>query len=142
VSGNCLRGVGLVDATNATYSQAAGQTAAYQINGGQTRNSNTSAVTGALPGVTFTLVAAQAAGAPSVNIAVGIDTAAVTRSVQAFVSAFNDLADAIDRATRYDPRTYRRPVLPGDNAVVNFAVTTRNLVSNPAAGATGAYRTP
>jgi flagellar hook-associated protein 2 len=98
-------------------------------------------VTGAQPGVTLTLVSAQPTGAPSVGITVGLDTVAVAKNVQTFVSAFNNLMDAVDRATRYNPTTKKSSPLTGDNSVLNFTATTRKLVSSPAAGATGAYRT-
>jgi flagellar hook-associated protein 2 len=140
VTGNFLQATGLVDATNTSFAQSVGQTAAYQLNGGPTQYSNTNVVTAALPGITLNLLAAQTAGSAPITITVGTDTATVTKNVQAFVTAYNDLADAMERATRYDPTKRQSSPLTGDNGILTMAATTRRLITSPVAGATGQYR--
>jgi flagellar hook-associated protein 2 len=97
-------------------------------------------VTGALPGITLNLLAAQPAGSAPVSISVNTDTATATKNVQAFVNAYNDLAEAIDRATRYDPTRRQSSPLTGDNSILALGATTQRLITSPAAGAAGQYR--
>jgi flagellar hook-associated protein 2 len=140
LTGNFLQGVGLVDATNTAVNQSVGQSAAFQLNGGPTRYSNSNTVTAALPGVTLNLLAGQPTGSAPVTITIGADTAAASKTVQAFVTAYNDLVDAVAAATKFDPLARKAAALTGDSAILGLAATTRRLATAPRPG-TGMYRT-
>jgi flagellar hook-associated protein 2 len=141
VTGNFLQAVGMVDASNTAFSQSVGQNAAYQLNGGPTLYSSSNTVTAALPGVNLNLVSAQPAGSPPVTITIGADTASTVKNLQAFATAYNDLAEAIDRATRYDPATRQPSPLTGDASILRLLANARNVITGPASKPVGQYRT-
>jgi flagellar hook-associated protein 2 len=141
VTGNFLQAVGMLDATNTSFSQSVGQNAAYQLNGGPTLYSSSNTVTAAAPGVTLNLLSAQPAGSPPVTITIGADTATAIKNLQAFANAYNDLAEAIDHATRYDAGRRQPSPLTGDATILGLAANARSVITGPASKPVGQYRT-
>lgn len=87
------------------------QNAEMKIDGiAVSKASNT--VTDAIKGVTLNLAQTNA-GAP-VKVGLDKDAAAVTKSVTAFVDAYNTLATAVNRQTAYNAATKTGAVLNGD----------------------------
>ena len=114
--------------------QSLGKTAQFQINGGAWQYSNSNTVTNALPGVSISL-----AGAGSTTLTVSQDTQSTVKNVQAFISSFNNLVDAIDKDTAYDATNKRASVLTGDSGVTDFANQLRGMLVNPVSGLAGQY---
>jgi flagellar hook-associated protein 2 len=131
--------IGLLQALGLSASnEQVGQTAEYQItqNGvtGPTLNSNSNTITGSVPGVTLTLT-----GQGSTTITVSQDTQTAVNNVQTFVTAFNGLVDAIDKATAYDSTNKQGSVLTGDSTIQNLESQLRTMVSSAAPGMSGQY---
>lgn len=77
--------------------------------------SESNTITGAIDGVTITVVAA-APGEPA-TLGVVEDVGAARAKIDAFVSKYNDLVDTFDRLTSYDPETKAAGALLGDSAL-------------------------
>jgi len=77
-----------------------------------------------------------------VTITIGADTAAASKTVQAFVTAYNDLVDAVAAATKYDPLARKAAALTGDSAIRGLAATTRRLATARRSGAGMYARSP
>jgi flagellar hook-associated protein 2 len=116
--------------------QSLGKTAQFQINGGAWQYSNSNTVTNTLPGVAITL-----AGPGSTNLSVSQDASTTINNVQSFVSAFNDLMDAIDADTAYDSANNKAAVLTGDSGIEGFQNQMRNMLANAVPGLSGQYTT-
>ncbi len=89
-----------------------------------TRSSNT--VTDLIGGVTLTL---QNAG--TVTVKVARDTAAVTKSIQSFVDAYNSLRGTLD--------TQSKGNLQGDSTLLSITSNILNVINTPPTGLTGSY---
>lgn len=89
-----------------------------------TRSSNT--VTDLIGGVTLNL---QNAG--TVTVTVARDTAAVAKSVQSFVDAYNALRSTLDTQSNGD--------LQGDSTVRSITSNILNVINTPPSGVTGSY---
>ncbi len=103
--------LGATGQTNASQTLQAAQDAQLSIDGlAITRTTNT--ITDALPGVTFSLK--QADPAVTVNMTIGVDTAALQANVQSFVDAYNGLQTLINDQFKFDANTGVGGVLAGD----------------------------
>ncbi len=116
-AGTGLSGLTYGTGNTAHYTQTiAARDAAFSISGiPYTSPSNT--VTGALSGVTLTLVGTTAAGTgPGSTAALTIapDTATITSNVSAFVDAYNTMVKAIGKLSSFDPTTNTAGPMLGD----------------------------
>jgi len=89
--------------------------AQFTVNG-LALTSASNSVTTAINGVTLNLTQAPAAGATSLQaqVTVGTDPAAITSSVNSFISAYNSLITLTNNLTNYDASTNTASVLTGD----------------------------
>ena len=97
-------------------------------------SSTSNTFTDTIPGMTFTVVKESAA---PVEINAASDTAAMTKSVQAFVDAYNALNSLIAENTKYDAGNKQATLLQGDSSAIGIQNMLRNLVGSVTTG--GAY---
>jgi flagellar hook-associated protein 2 len=116
--------------------QSLGKTAQFQINGGAWQYSNSNTVSNTLPGVSIKL-----SGSGSTSLSVSQDSQSTITNVQSFVSAFNDLVDAIDQDTAYDAANKKASVLTGDSGMTSFGNQLRSMLTNSVSGLSGQYNT-
>jgi flagellar hook-associated protein 2 len=128
--------VGLVeDAAKAK----AGRDAQYQVDGGAVQTSASNVVTGAVPGLTLTL---KSAGASTLTVgAPGVDRAAITAKVKAFVDQYDSTTDFIrsklEEEAVKDPQTdadRAKGVLRGDAMLQGVLASLRTAISDPVPG--------
>lgn len=119
---------------NLTQSQAA-QDAQITVSG-IAMTSATNQVSGVIENVTLDLTKA---GTGTLNITVGYDTAQMRKSVDQFVSAWNDLNRGLADQTRFDPTAKTAGPLQGNNTVLSMQRQLRNTLQ-AAMGGTGLTR--
>lgn len=112
------------------------QNANFKLDGvAVTKTTNT--VTDAIQGVTLNLTKTNT-GTPT-SITVAQDTAAVTKAVNDFVSAYNTITQTLASATAYDPATKKAALFNGDTSVSIIQNQIRNVLSAPVAGGGSAF---
>jgi flagellar hook-associated protein 2 len=94
-------GAALKLASGTTNAQKIGDTAQVTVDG-RSITSISNSVTSALDGVTLNLVKLSPLGMPP-TLTVGVDQAAVTTALNAFITSFNSLADTLDKLTATTP---------------------------------------
>ncbi|MDQ6970047.1 MAG: flagellar filament capping protein FliD [Mariprofundus sp.] len=122
--------MGATGQTNALQTLQAAQDAQVSIDGlAITRSTNT--ITDALSGVTLSLK--QADPAVTVNMTIGVDTAALQANVQSFVDAYNGLQTLINDQFKFDANTGVGGVLAGDPLLttIQSALSTRIMQTVP-----------
>lgn len=112
-----------------------GQNAKASINGIAVESA-TNTFTDTIPGLSFT--ASQVTTAP-VDVSVSADTAAMKKSVQDFVTAYNALNDLLSASTKYDDATKKAGALQGDSTTVGLQNALRSMMGATAVGA-GAFQ--
>lgn len=119
--------------------QQLGQNAVYSLDGGATWQYSTSnTISDAIPGVTLTLT--RTTSSPY-SFTVEPDADAAVSAVKRFVEQFNSVLSFIAEKTAYDASTKTAGTLLGDSAVRAVESTLRRLVTSPAIGVSGRYRT-
>lgn len=93
-----------------------------------TKSSNT--VTDAIQGVTLNLAKA---GSSQVSVVTDKDT--ITKNVQAFVTAYNNMVSFVKNSTAYNPTTQSGAVFAGDSTVRNVQQSLRNIFTSAVSGA-------
>ncbi len=91
---------------------------------------------GVLDGLTLTL--SQTTTTP-VDVTVAADTAAIQKSIETFVSAYNDVANYIRDQTKYNPDTKVGGTLQGDRLVGSLQAQLRAIV-NEGSSASGTFQ--
>lgn len=119
---------------NMNATQAA-QNAAATVNGVAV-SSQTNVFKDVLPGVSLT--AAQVT-TQSVGVTVARDTAAITKNLQDFASAYNALNATLADATKYDAETGQAGPLQGDSVTNALTSALRRLVSSTMGGTGSTY---
>nr|WP_267877709.1 flagellar filament capping protein FliD [Duganella guangzhouensis] len=119
---------------NLSQKSAAADTKAT-VNGIAVTSSSTS-ISGAVTGVTFT---ALKAGSTSVTVAK--DTTTLTSSINAFVSAYNDLNTQLSALGAYDADTKTSGPLLGDSTLRNLQSSIRSTLSSTITGLTSSSLT-
>ena len=114
---------------NLTQTQAAQD--AELVVSGLTVTSASNKVTDVIENVTLDL---RRAGPGAVNIDVSSDTDKVRKSVEKFVTAWNDLNKTIADLTRYDPATKAAGTLQGNNSVTTIQRQVRALMQGSVEG--------
>lgn len=114
----------------------AGVNAAATING-LSINSASNTLSNVISGMTLTL--SKVTSAP-IQISVAQDTAAVTQSVQTFVSSYNALASLLNTDLKYDASTSTAGPLQADSAAVTLQRQLRAMIGSPTT-APGAFST-
>lgn len=99
----------------------------YAVNANATVNgvpvtSATNAFANTVAGVTFTALQVTTG---DVAITVSKDNSAVKKNIEAFVSAYNAINQALNEVTKYDPSTKTAGLLQGDSAAVTLQNTLR-----------------
>lgn len=109
-SGNLLSSLNLT----ASASHQLGQSAKYEVNGGPAQYSLTNTVNNLVPGVNVTL---QNTTTAPITATVEQDSSVGTKAMQGFVTAYNALADLIQKDTAYDTNTKIAGIFLGDSTV-------------------------
>lgn len=112
-----------------------GQNAKASINGIAVESA-TNTFTDTIPGLSFT--ASQVTTAP-VDVTLSPDTAAMKKSIQDFVTAYNAVNDLLSASTKYDDASKKAGALQGDSTTVGLQNALRTVMSATAAGA-GAFQ--
>jgi flagellar hook-associated protein 2 len=108
-----------------------GQNAKASINGIAVESA-TNTFTDTIPGLSFT--ASQVTTAP-VDVSVSADAAAMKKSVQDFVTAYNAINDLLSASTKYDDATKKAGALQGDSTTVGLQNALRSMMGATATGA-------
>lgn len=74
-----------------------------------------------------------------VEVAVRLDTAAMRKSLQDFVAAYNAINDLLGTATKYDSETKTAGILQGDSSALGLQSMFRNMVISAKSGE-GTYK--
>lgn len=107
-----------------------GANANLKVNGiSVTKNSNT--ISDVIPGVTLTL--SKVTTSP-ITMTVAQDTAAISKSVNDFVTAFNALNKTLKDVSSYDAAAKKGAVLQGNATVRNLQAQLRGVLNTPGAG--------
>ncbi len=115
------------------YTQiVAAQDAIVNIAGAQTKTGS-NVIDGAIDGVTLTLFKETEAGA-TVPLSVGYDSAAVTKKIESFVTAYNALASQIGKLRNYNAETKVAGPMIGDSMLAGIEAELRRTLSTPVAG--------
>jgi flagellar hook-associated protein 2 len=109
---------------NLTQTQAP-QTAQFTL-GGLALTSQKNRVEGALDGVTLDL---KKEGGPAVDLSVVSDGDAIRKSVDAFVTAYNNVNKLIEDQTKYDTTSKKAGTLQGDRTVTSLQQQMRDLLT-------------
>ena len=96
-------------------------------------------ITDLVQGVTLNLNQQSASGV-STMLTVANDSSSVQSSVQAFVSAYNDLSKTLADLTAYDPKTKQAAILEGDSSVRTIQTQLRSLLNSNITGLDGKYK--
>jgi flagellar hook-associated protein 2 len=117
--------------TNLTQTQAAAD-ANFALNGFPATSSN-NVVSGAITGVTLTLLQASAAGTPT-TLSISPDTTAAQTSIGTFVTALNGVLTSIQTLTGYDPSTQTAGPLNGNATLESFQNQLENILNTVTTG--------
>lgn len=109
------------------------QDAEFTIDGFTFRRSKNQ-VSDAIPGVTFTLLSADASNPKTATITLTRDTEAVKKNVQGFIDAYNALVDFIKQNASFDKETLETGVLFGDTTVSLVRDSILQRIMNPVDG--------
>lgn len=109
------------------------QDAEFTIDGFSFRRSKNQ-VSDAIPGVTFTLLSADAVNPKTATITLTRDTEAVKKNVQGFVDAYNALVDFIKQSASFNKETLETGILFGDTTVSLVRDSILQRIVNPVAG--------
>lgn len=121
-----------VSSSAASFTTAAGIDAQLTVDGVPV-DSSTNTVTGAIPGVTLSLGAADA-NTP-VLVSVQPDTAAASQAIQNFVDAYNAVIGSINSEFTVNSSTGSEGVLGGDSMLRSLQSSLLSMVSTAASGA-------
>jgi flagellar hook-associated protein 2 len=117
--------------TNLTQTQAAAD-AHFTLNGFPATSSN-NVVSGAITGVTLTLLLASAVGTPTA-LSISPDTTAAQTSIGTFVTALNGVLTSIQSLTGYDPTTQTAGPLNGNATLESFQNQLENILNTVTTG--------
>lgn len=92
---------------------------------------NSNSVSDVIPGVTFNLNKITTA---PVTLTVAQDTASITKSVNDFVAAYNNLSKSLKDLTSYDPAAKKGAILQGDATIRNLQTKLRGVLNTPGTG--------
>src|SRR3984957_9996136 len=117
--------------TNLTQTQAAAD-ANFTLNGFPATSSN-NVVSGAITGVTLTLLQASAPGTPT-TLSNSPDMTAAQTSIGTFVTALNGVLTSIQTLTGYDPSTQTAGPLNGNATLESFQNQLENILDQVTTG--------
>lgn len=126
------------DTVNDTLTQTqAAQDAKVSINGLEV-SSTTNTISTALKGVTLNLQKAQPGSTVTVGVSQGNEN--ITKSLESFVKAYNDLAAVVKEVSTYDPSKKTQSALLGDSAVLGAMAMVRSELSRSVDGLSGSIK--
>ena len=137
--GNNTDNAGLSQLASANLQvQTPAQNALMKINGFDvTRSSNT--ISDAVDGLTFNL--ASAAPGSTVTIGVSVDNETISKNLDEFAKAFNNLNSVVKNLGSYDATTKRAGILLGDALLRGLKSQIRSDLGTPVTGTSGKYST-
>ena len=100
--------------------------------------SASNAVTGAIEGVTLSLLSAPTTG-NSGTLTVATDKGAISGAVGTFVSKYNSLMKTVSSLSGYDAKTQKAGLLLGDSAVLTITSGLRRILGEAVTGLSGSY---
>lgn len=118
-------------AKNLTQIQAAND-ADISVDGIAHIKRSTNTIEDAISGVTLSLKAADVNS--TVTVSVDQDNSLLTTRMNAFISAYNNLADTLNNLQSYDPKTQKTGALFGDSTVRRIQSQLRNLITGSLPG--------
>lgn len=124
--------------TGKNMSQLMAAEDATMIIDGLTVKSSSNTVSNVIDGVTLSLLKTNA-GSPT-KVTVSEDTSGVSKAIDSFVKAYNDLNKTIKDLTAYNPETKQAAALQGDAGLRSIASDIRNGLSDFASGNVGSYK--
>lgn len=119
--------------TTSTASDASFQLDGLTITGAS--NDFTTAVDG------LTINLNKATAGETLDLTVSKDSDTLINQVQAFVDAYNGVAEIIDVHSQFDVDSGRRTVLFGDSSIRSIESQMRRLITTPVSGLSGPYTT-
>jgi flagellar hook-associated protein 2 len=119
-------------ATALTQFQAASD-ADITVDGIQNIKRSSNTISNVISGVTLNLNAFDTTK-PAVTVAVNQDNSLLTTRINAFVTAYNSLADTLNTLQSYDASTKATGTLFGDFTVRNIQGRLESLINNPISG--------
>ncbi len=99
--------------------------------------SSTNTFSSTIPGVTITTLkgATDPLNPPSAQLSIATDTSSAAKSIQDFVTAYNDLASTFTQLAGYDATTQTAGPLFGDSSVALIQSRIRQAIGSPVSGA-------
>lgn len=122
-SGNLLQSLNLAPGTNSA--QTLGKNASLTVNGSAI-SSPSNTISTAIPNVTLNLTGASTT---PISLTVGTDTTGITTKINAFVTGFNNVIDAINSTQQKDPASGNYGALFNDPTLNEIQNTLYNDVS-------------
>ncbi len=114
------------------------QDAIIDIDGMTGIKRSTNVISDVVSGVTLNLVDAPASK-PTISIGVAKDNAAIRNKVQAFITAYNDLASYIKSNSTYNASTKKAGPLQGDIAITTVSNALSSVLVNAVSGLGGNF---
>lgn len=118
---------------------APAQDAIVNIAGAESR-SGSNVIDGVVDGVTLTLLKTTAED-ETVSLSIGYDSAAATKKIEGFVSAYNALASQIAKLRSYSPETNVAGPMIGDSMLSSIESELRRTLGQPVDGQATGYQT-
>lgn len=136
--GNLLQTLGILQQQR-SHEVVAAQDAEYKLDG-VSLTSATNDISTVVPGVTFSLLKADATTPPTTTFTLTRDNAQIEKSVQNFVDAYNSVVDFIKSASQFDSTTFDSGPLFGDPVASQIENTVGTALFNNVSGLTGTYK--
>lgn len=102
-----------------------------------TVNSNSNSITGLIPGVTLNIASADTSQTITVDVA--RDTSTIKKTIEDFVTQYNDLAENIAKQFQYDSTTSTSGTLMGDFQLQSLQMDIESAVSSSVEGLSSQY---
>ncbi|HMN44438.1 MAG TPA: flagellar filament capping protein FliD [Povalibacter sp.] len=118
---------------------AAAQDAIVNIAGAESR-SGSNVIDGVVDGVTLTLLKTTAED-ETVSLTIGYDSAAATKKIEGFVSAYNALATQMAKLRSYSPGTNVAGPMIGDSLLSSIESELRRALAQPVDGQASGFQT-
>lgn len=137
-SNNLLKNIGVLQ--NSYQNQlVAAQDAEFTADGVSFKRSSNQ-ITNVIPGVSFTLLSADATTPKQTTLTFNRDTESIKKTVNDFVGAFNSMVDFLKQTASFDKDTLQTGILFGDSTVEMVRDTLVRRITNQVSGLDGTLR--
>lgn len=114
-----------------------GEDAQVRVNG-LTISRSSNSIEEVIRGVTLNLKSADVG--KNINVNVSSDIEGLTKTLQDFVTSYNDLKEFVDANMQFDKDTQQGGIFLGDSTMRNMMSQIRAMISKPIVGINGSYR--